>query len=76
MPPIDAGDIETVVGLVADQPGSTAPELADLVAAEGIDPDRTNKLLQAGVRRGALIESRSTYWVVRDETGSPKNIDT
>ncbi|QHS15755.1 hypothetical protein [Halopenitus persicus] len=75
MPSIDTDDVEAVVRLVAEHPGCTADELVDHVAELGIDPNRTNRLLQAAVRRGALIESRSTYWAVRDDEDEPEGID-
>ncbi|WP_096391369.1 hypothetical protein [Halopenitus persicus] len=59
-------EVGTIVRIVLDNPGCTAVELAELVAAEGIDPRRTNRLLQIAVRRGDLIVSQSTYWAIRD----------
>ncbi|WP_096391365.1 hypothetical protein [Halopenitus persicus] len=75
MPSIDTDDVEAIVRLVSEHPGSTATELTEHVADAGIDPRRTNRLLQAAVRRDALIESRSTYWVVRDAENEPEGID-
>ncbi|QHS15762.1 hypothetical protein GWK26_00595 [haloarchaeon 3A1-DGR] len=66
MPATESDDVELVVRLVLDNPGCTAAELAELVAAAGLDPRRTNRLLQAAVRRGDLIVSQSTFWAIRD----------
>ncbi|SEH41684.1 hypothetical protein SAMN05192561_101813 [Halopenitus malekzadehii] len=66
MPATESDDVEVVVGLVLDHPGCTAAELAELVAAKGLDPRRTNRLLQAAVRRGDVIVSQSTFWAIRD----------
>ena len=59
-------EVGTIIRIVLDNPGCTAAELAELVAAEGIDPRRTNRLLQTAVRRGDLIVSQSTFWAIRD----------
>ncbi|QHS17945.1 hypothetical protein GWK26_12735 [haloarchaeon 3A1-DGR] len=58
-------DVDAIVELVAEHPGRTADDLADVVNEEEIAPDRTQELLETALERDLILETDSKYWVIR-----------
>lgn len=56
---------QTIVDVVAENPGLNTDGLADLAGDHGIDDARVSHLLLEALEAGDVIEADSKYWVVR-----------
>lgn len=61
-------DVDAIVALVAEHPGRTADDRAELVEEPEGDPEHVRELLETALERGLVIEADSTYWVMRTGT--------
>lgn len=51
--------------IVADNPHSTADELAEIAVEHGMTERKANKHLLSGVDAGDIIEVDNKHWIVR-----------
>jgi hypothetical protein len=56
---------ETVLGIVAENPGIDTGEFREVVSDLGGDRDATVELLEQAVRSADVVEADGKYWIVR-----------
>ncbi len=56
---------DSMVELVAENPGLEAKELAELATEDGLDADDARQWLEDAEAAGDVIERNDHYWVVR-----------
>ena len=58
-------DYETVLKIVAENPGVDTGEFRKLVSSQDDDPDTAVALLQQAVESKDVIEADGRFWIVR-----------
>lgn len=62
---VNEDHIDTVVKLIAENPGSTIDDLQELIKDLSINPVHLNDILETAKNRNLILEMNDKYWVMR-----------
>lgn len=61
----DEDSYATLLEIVAENPASTADEIAELAVERGVDENAARDLLATAVANGDVMEADAKHWIVR-----------